>query len=640
MNRSKNSFLLRTGIHVAEILSSSENTTLIFERAGKYLFQQLAEYIDQVRIYLIDEVGENLQEEVVCSDSGVRQGYDLVPLYQLPETITRERRVARIQDQNASYLLVPLEHDHQLIGLLELRTSQSLARSFINGLEEMRNAISLGINHILLVRSALRDKLFFDTTVEITHRLQSISRIDELLSVFAKLTVNYLKFDRVTLFIFDNEGKHVAYNRCVSIMGEDKVLKEIPQLPDLKNGPEPLQHLAGYWIPLCTNIRSVGVALFDNIYSLYKIPDKLVEILLPLCSQLAAAIENLRLFSDVQKAAQRDKLTDLYNRAFFEEELRRLDTGSQLPISIIIGDVNGLKVTNDVFGHLEGDHILKAIAAVMKKSCRKEDIIARWGGDEFIVLLPGTSAKQAEEICQRIRNACLNSEYSKIQLNISLGHATKEASFEDMTEVLKNAEDRMYRHKLLESRSFRSSFISSMKETLLEKCQETAGHLERMEKLSIKIGTAMELNDNELDELKLLAMLHDIGKVAISDAVLNKPGKLDDKEWEEMKKHSEIGYRIAQTSPELSQIANYILCHHERWDGNGYPLGKKNLQIPKLSRIIAIIDAYDVMTHSRSYKDAISHKDAVDELVRCAGKQFDPDIVELFVRMQNIFCEE
>ncbi|MFP4016218.1 MAG: HD-GYP domain-containing protein, partial [Halanaerobiales bacterium] len=147
----------------------------------------------------------------------------------------------------------------------------------------------------------------------------------------------------------------------------------------------------------------------------------------------------------------------------------------------------------------------------------------------------------------------------------------------------------------------------------------------------------MGLVDNELDDLKLLAMLHDIGKVAVDDSILNKPGPLNQQEWQEIMKHSEAGYRIAHASFELSQIANYILCHHERWDGKGYPLGKKGLDIPLLSRIISVIDAYDVMTHDRPYRKAISHQKAIEELLYCAGKQFDPEIVDVFC---NIDIEE
>lgn len=363
----------------------------------------------------------------------------------------------------------------------------------------------------------------------------------------------------------------------------------------------------------------------------------------PIKNQFDEILGVVLVFRDVTEEKKKEKeilhisyhdlLTGLYNRAFFEEELKRLDTERQLPMSIIIGDVNGLKITNDVFGHQEGDVILKEISRILVKACRKEDIIARWGGDEFVILLPNTSENVANNICKRIQKSCQGEKDTAVQLSISLGHATKENAQENILQVLKNAEDWMYRHKLLESKSFRSSIIFSLKKTLFEKSNETEEHAERMAKLCIKLGKEMCLYENELDELKLLAMLHDIGKIAIKDSILVKPGKLSPEEWEEIKRHSEIGYRIAQSAPELAQIADYILSHHERWDGSGYPQGIKGLEIPKLSRIISVVDAFDVMMHARIYKQAMSYEDAVAELDRCAGTQFDPEIVDVFKRI-------
>jgi len=328
-----------------------------------------------------------------------------------------------------------------------------------------------------------------------------------------------------------------------------------------------------------------------------------------------------------------DKLTGLYNRAYFEEEMKRLNTERQLPISVIMGDVNGLKLVNDAFGHQEGDKLLTRIAVIIRESCRKEDVIARLGGDEFAIFLPRTSQQVTAEIVDRIRLACKQASQDPVKLSVALGVVTKEDPSQDIQDVLKEAEERMYKSKLLESKGLRDSIISSLRRTLFEKSHETEEHTFRLRELALQIGHALRLPDSDLDELALLATLHDIGKIAIPDGIIIKPGDLSPEEWEMICKHPETGYRIAGSSPELAPIAEAILAHHEWWDGNGYPRGLKGQDIPLISRIIAIVDAYDVMTHGQPYKKAVSSEEALRELQDKAGSQFDPVLISMFAKI-------
>lgn len=339
--------------------------------------------------------------------------------------------------------------------------------------------------------------------------------------------------------------------------------------------------------------------------------------------------------AEIKYLSYHDKLTGLYNRAFFEEELKRISTKNQLPLGLIIGDINGLKLINDALGHLQGDKVLIKAAEIFRKECRQGDIISRWGGDEFIVLLPQCDSSAALKVFKRINKSIIKIESLPIPINLSLGMAVQNCIDQDMNDVIREAEEKMYRNKLLESRSTRSSFIKSLEKTLWERSHETEEHCRRMQEMAQKMGKALELTDSELDNLKLLAALHDIGKIAIPNAILDKPGKLSPEEWETIKNHPETGYRITISSPELAPIAEAILHHHECWDGSGYPLGLKGEKIPLISRIIAIADAYDVMINGRPYKKAMSREATLAEIERCAGTQFDPELVRKVLSLER-----
>jgi HD-GYP domain-containing protein (c-di-GMP phosphodiesterase class II) len=222
-------------------------------------------------------------------------------------------------------------------------------------------------------------------------------------------------------------------------------------------------------------------------------------------------------------------------------------------------------------------------------------------------------------------------------INLSFGSSTKGSDILSIKEVEKEADANMSRRKLLDQKSHHNAVRSSIAATMYERSYETESHAERIAQLCTLTGESMGLAHEEIDKLHLFCMLHDIGKIGISDQILKKPGKLTDEEWEEMKKHPEIGYRIAMSSPDFANVAEFILSHHERWDGKGYPRGLKGESIPIHSRILAVVDAYDAMTQDRVYHKAISHQEAIDEIIRCSGTQFDPLVVKMFVReMQKL----
>lgn len=326
-----------------------------------------------------------------------------------------------------------------------------------------------------------------------------------------------------------------------------------------------------------------------------------------------------------------DQLTGLYNRRFFEEELNRLDTTGQLPITIIMGDINGLKIINDSFGHEVGDDYLKKTSEIIQKACRGDDIIARLGGDEFVVILPNADTFEAIKIIDHIKAMISETKVNAIELSVSFGFATKASEQQSLFETVISAENYMYTQKIYEHTSLRSKTIDLIMNTLFEKSARESRHSNRVSAICEAIADKMNFINDDVNQIRIAGLIHDIGKIGIKEEILNKAGSLDHDEWAAIKKHPEAGWRILSTTTEFSEVSEFVLRHHERWDGSGYPNGLKGEEIPIEARIIAVADAYDAMTSERSYKKACSKDEAITELKRCSGTHFDPQIVAAFV---------
>jgi diguanylate cyclase (GGDEF)-like protein len=315
--------------------------------------------------------------------------------------------------------------------------------------------------------------------------------------------------------------------------------------------------------------------------------------------------------------------------------LARFDNRVYMPVGIIMCDINGLKLVNDTLGRENGDVLLLTASRILQQSCSDDAVVARIGGDEFAILLTNTSQQEIELSCKCIRHELMryNADGKRAPLSLSFGFSLSETGIGTLSEYLKEAENEMYHQKLHSGQSARSTIVNTVMKLLEARDFITEGHADRLQDIVADLGMAIGLSESKIADLRLLAQFHDIGKVGIPDYILFKPGALTAEEYEIMKSHSEIGYRIARSSPDLTMIADQILKHHEWWNGGGYPLGLKGSGIPLECRILTIADAYDAMTSDRPYRKAMPHQTALSELKRCAGQQFDAELVSVFANI-------
>jgi diguanylate cyclase (GGDEF)-like protein/PAS domain S-box-containing protein/putative nucleotidyltransferase with HDIG domain len=340
---------------------------------------------------------------------------------------------------------------------------------------------------------------------------------------------------------------------------------------------------------------------------------------------------------EIKTLAFQDYLTGVYNRRYFEESFYRLNKKQNQTLAIIVGDINGLKMVNESFGHAIGDELIKEVAKEIGLLIQSNDILARIGGDEFGILITNATSEYVMKLTNLLEKeldkyvVLTNSEEAKVYLSVSFGYGMQIDHNQDLDGLMKEAEGFLYRRKYYNDKSTRSNMIKAMMSTLFQKSEREKRHSERVSQHCEAIAEALGWDIYSINRIKIAGMLHDIGKIGISETVLNKEGKLNDSEWELMKQHVIKGAAILEETDEYEDISYVIAAHHERWDGSGYCEGLQGEGIPIMARIIAVVDAYDAMTEQRTYKNTLTKKEAIAELRKCSGTQFDPRIVSVFI---------
>jgi diguanylate cyclase (GGDEF)-like protein/putative nucleotidyltransferase with HDIG domain/PAS domain S-box-containing protein len=332
----------------------------------------------------------------------------------------------------------------------------------------------------------------------------------------------------------------------------------------------------------------------------------------------------------IQYYSSHDSLTGLLNRSCFETVLRRTDVRQNLPLSVIMADLNGLKLTNDVFGHGAGDELLVKSARVLKKVCREDDIVARQGGDEFIILLPRTPNEAAQTIVRRIQDMLAKEKTDVIRCSVSLGCDTKLEPSQSIDITIKNAENNMYQDKSLNRNRVDADMINAVIMTLYSKLPQEEQHSLNVSELCRTIGEALGLPAAEIVLLRRAGLLHDIGKISVDSESSAEQSDLSGQEDYHGRQHPAIGFRILNLFDSTVNIAEAVYSHHEHWDGSGYPRGLKDNEIPLMARIIAVVGRYDHLRNAMG-ESAEARKNIIAVLREEAGTHFDPKMTELLI---------
>jgi diguanylate cyclase (GGDEF)-like protein len=588
-----------------------------------------------------------------------------------------------------SLALYPLVAKDKTVGLMTVDTFSDFVHfppEEVETLSAIARQAAVLIENAKLFEREQEQRRRAETLLQAVAAAGSSLSLKNVLIKLCQSVVDLSVGDRCSIFLFDEQGIAMP---IMSLGIEDPLLWEkfkgsaglaasqVRGISEAIKSLEPVieEHVPGsgvlpdYWVdtfslkslalyPLVHREKAVGIMAVDSFQDFVHFPPEEVETLSAIAGQAAVIIENARLHEQVRQQAIADPLTGLYNHRHLherlEQEMARAKRGRR-SVAVMMIDVDGLKVINDTCGHRVGDEALKLLASVLQSSCRTEDVVGRYGGDEFMVILPEADTAEAERISERIQAnlaaRCLEGEGKDVcvPFRLSMGVACYPGDATVMHELVDAADSALYRSKqqgggrisavggrveeLLPAGGTAFSAMQGLVAALIQKEPYTRQHVGDVAKYSVLTAAALGLSEEEQNILRRAAWVHDVGKIVVPDGVVLKPGPLDEEEWKLIRQHVKFSETILHGIAHLADVVPAVAAHHEWFDGSGYPRRLKGRRIPMTARILAVADAYSAMTNDRPYRRAMSGEEAVEELRRSAGTQFDPQVVEAFVQV-------
>jgi diguanylate cyclase (GGDEF)-like protein/putative nucleotidyltransferase with HDIG domain len=573
----------------------------------------------------------------------------------------------------------------------EWNTSASLAAVFVMAL-----LMAWTFNPLRMAIQKVVDRIFYGETYDyrqmvlsFARRMSSVLDLAELAEAMLKPITRAVGASQASLLL-SSDGYFTSQFAERLVEGEAtismKLNKDSPIVLWLAREDKPLSRelietspeFKGLWEVERKSLEALDVELFcpvkskGNLIGILALSKKHsggsysaddMDLLMTLASEAGVVIENAQLYGRARERAHTDELTGLFNHRYFheriDEEISRCSRFGDI-FSLVFVDLDLFKAYNDIYGHLAGDDMLKQIGSYIKSSVRSIDMAFRYGGDEFTVILPQASLEDAQKVAERIRKRIEVEMDSKgAPLTCSFGIASWPTDGVMREEIIQAADAALYNAKQMgrnriclaseittaetlavgtkiEGEPGILSTIYALAATVDAKDHYTYGHSKKVAKYATEIAEALGYSQERIATLRAAALLHDIGKIGVSDRVLMKSGPLNNEDWEPIRAHPKLGVAILKHVESLSGCLAAIQYHHERYDGSGYPAGLKGENIPLDARILAVADSYDAMTSLRPYRQGrFTHEQAVEELKRCSGTQFDPNIVEVFVSISE-----